>query len=77
MGCYELLSASCHPSSPLLLSPPHTAHLSHRWGHVIRISWRRETPLPTHTPQQDYTQILATSPKIEDGLHLGVCECSS
>jgi hypothetical protein len=31
----------------------------------------------SHTPQQDYSQILATSPKIKDGLYLGVCEYGS
>ncbi len=31
LGCYELLSVPCHPSSPPShFSPPHTAHLSHR-----------------------------------------------
>jgi hypothetical protein len=30
MGCYELLSASCHPSPPSNFPPPHTAHLSQR-----------------------------------------------
>jgi hypothetical protein len=30
MGCYGLLSASCHPSPPpSTFPPPHTAHLSH------------------------------------------------
>jgi hypothetical protein len=33
-------------------------------------------PPPTH-PQEDYEQILATSFKVEDGLHLGVCEYGS
>jgi hypothetical protein len=33
-------------------------------------------PPPPHTPQQDYSQILATS-LVEDGLHLGVCEYGS
>ncbi len=33
---------------------------------------------PPHTPpQQDYSQILATSLKVEDGLHLGACEYGS
>jgi hypothetical protein len=31
-------------------------------------------PSLPHPPQEDYGQILATSPKVEDGLHLGVCE---
>ncbi len=37
---------------------------------------RAPPPSPT-PPQQDYSQILATSLKVEDGLHLGVCEYSS
>jgi hypothetical protein len=68
------------PLSPPLTYPPPplpTPRICRNaCGHVIRISWRRETP-PPHTPQQDYSQILATSLKVEDGLHLGVCECSS
>ncbi len=37
---------------------------------------RLSEPPPT-PPQQDYSQILATSPKVEDGLHLGACEYGS
>jgi hypothetical protein len=39
----------------------------------------RAPPPPTHTPpplQEDYGQ-MATSSKVEDGLHLGVCEYGS
>ncbi len=33
---------------------------------------------PPHTPPlQDYRQILATSPKVEEGLHFGDCEYGS
>ncbi len=32
---------------------------------------------PPHTPHEDYGQILATSPRVEDGLHLEVCEYGS
>jgi hypothetical protein len=32
---------------------------------------------PPILPQEDYGQILATSSKVEDGLHLGVCEYGS
>jgi hypothetical protein len=32
---------------------------------------------PHTPPKQDYSQILATSLKIEDGLHLGACEYGS
>ncbi len=39
-----------------------------RRGALIR------APPPSHTPQQDYGQNLATSLKVEDGLHLGVFE---
>ncbi len=79
MGCYELLSASCHPSPPLPSdSPPPTPRICRTaCGHVIRISWQRETPSPTHSPKQDYSQILAASAKIEEGLHLGACEYDS
>jgi hypothetical protein len=35
-------------------------------------------PPPSHTlPKQDYSQILAASAKIEDGLRLGACEYDS
>jgi hypothetical protein len=37
-----------------------------------------EPPLPPHPPPpQDYRQILAASPKVEDGLHFGDCESGS
>ena len=36
-------------------------------------------PPPPHPPPppEDYEQILATSPKVEDGLHFGDCEYGS
>ncbi len=33
-------------------------------------------PLPPH-PHEDCSQLLATSPNVEDGLHLGACEYGS
>ncbi len=53
------------------------------WGYLVPHGLRQErsayqSPPPLHTPpQQDYGQILATSPKVKDGLHLGVCEYGS
>ncbi len=45
-------------------------------GRVVLI--RAPPPPPSHTPpKQDYSQILAASAKIEDGLHLGACEYGS
>jgi hypothetical protein len=39
MGCYELLSVSCHPSPPPLLLPLPTPRICRTaCGHVIRIS---------------------------------------
>jgi hypothetical protein len=35
-------------------------------------------PPPSHTPpKQDYSQVLATSLRIEDGFYLGACEYGS
>ncbi len=52
MGCYGLLSASCHPSPPpLTYHPPPTPSICRTaCGHVIRIRWLRESPPPTHSP---------------------------
>jgi hypothetical protein len=80
MGCYELLSASCHPCPPLLLPPsPHHASVAPPAATLSGLAGggRLPPPLLPHTPQQDYRQILATSPKVEDGLHLGACEYGS
>ncbi len=60
MGCYELLSASCHPSPPPPTSPLPTPRICRTaCGHVIRISWRETPPPPppTHSP----CRILAIS----------------
>ncbi len=64
-----LLSLS--PPSPPLSLPPINAITGQ-----LACAPISAPPLP-HTPQQDYGQILATSPKVEDGPHLGVCEYGS
>ncbi len=75
MSCY-LFHVTPLPPSYLPTSPHHasvappTATLSGLAG------GRRPPPSPT-PPQQDYSQILATSLKVEDGLHLGACEYGS
>ncbi len=61
--------------SPLQLPPPTPRICRTACGHVIRISWQRETP-PSHSPEA-YSQFLAASAKIEDGLHLGAFEYGS
>ncbi len=77
MGCYLL------HVTPLPLPPPSplpTLRVCRTaCGHAIRIRWLRESPPspPPTLPQEDYEQILATSPKVEDGLHLGVCKYGS
>jgi hypothetical protein len=79
VGCCGLLSAANHHPPPpphLPPSPPPTLCVCHTaCGHVIRIRGLRESPPPT--PPQDYGQILAASPKVEDGLHFGACEYAS
>ncbi len=52
MGCYGLLSASWHPSPPPTSPLPTLRICRTACGHVIRISWQRETPPPPpNTPQ--------------------------
>jgi hypothetical protein len=52
------------------LSPPPPSRCDNR-GSLPTLHFR---PPPLSHPQQDYSQILATSLKVEDGLQLGVCE---
>jgi hypothetical protein len=75
MSCYLPHVA---PPHPLLLPPsPHRASVAPPAATLSGLAGGgRPPPLP-HTPQQDYSQILATSPKVEDGLHLGACEYGS
>ncbi len=52
------------------------------WGYSGSHGLRKErsayqSPPPPTLPQEDYGQILATSPKVEDGLQSGVCEDGS
>jgi hypothetical protein len=76
MGCYELLSASCHPSPPSNFPPPpHRASVAPPAATLSGLGGRGR-PLPPHPPE-DYSQLLAASAKIEDGLHLGACEYGS
>jgi hypothetical protein len=63
---------SLFPPYPPLLTPPFKCD---NRGSQPAISF---PPPPLATPpQEDYGQILATSPKLEDGPHLGVCEYGS
>jgi hypothetical protein len=77
MAAFSAFSArtyllSLSPPSPLppLLTPPFKCDIR---AAGLRSHFR---PPPT-PPQEDYGQILATSLKVEDGLHLGVCEYGS
>jgi hypothetical protein len=78
MGCYEPLSASGHPS-PLSNSPsPHLASVAPPAATLSGLAGGGRPLPPSHTtPKQDYSQILAASAKVEDGLHLGACEYGS
>ncbi len=49
---------------------------SHGLGRVRRAYLGLPPTLPP-PPPQDYGQILAASPKVEDGLHFGDCEYDS
>jgi hypothetical protein len=61
--CCYLLHVTPPPPPPLI--PPTPGICRTACGHVIRISWRKETPPPSPTPPTDYGQILATSLKVE------------
>ncbi len=71
MGCYLLHVTPLPLPTPSPL--PKLCVCCTACGHVIWNRGLRESP----TPQEDYEQILATSSKVEDGLHLGVCEYGS
>ncbi len=63
------LSPPC-PSPPALTPPPPPINVI--TGSQPALCFR---PPPLHPhPPEDYSQILATWAKIEDGLHLGACE---
>jgi hypothetical protein len=60
--------------TPLPIPPSHAAHLSHRlWQCYQDYRAGGEPPTPS-PPPEDYRQILAASPKLEDGLHFEDCE---
>jgi hypothetical protein len=65
-----LLSLSPPPPPPLFSLPPSNAITGQPACTLI-------SDPPPPPPQEDYGQILASSPKVEDGLHLGVCEYGS
>jgi hypothetical protein len=44
---------------------------------ITRAAGLRSHFRPPHPPPEDYGHILATSPKVEDGLHFGDCEYGS
>ncbi len=55
MGCYELLSASCHPSPPLQLPPsPHRASVALPAATLSGLAGRERPlpPPPTHSPNR-------------------------
>ncbi len=58
-----------------LINRTRSAAVQPRARRVVLI--RAPPPPSTHSPQQDYSQFLAASAKIQDGLHLGACECCS
>ncbi len=69
MSCYGLLSAASHPLSSFPTSPSPTLRVCRTaCGHIIRIRGLRESSPPS-PPPKDYGQILAASPKVEDGLY--------
>ncbi len=58
MGCYELLSIPCHPSSPPSNFPLPTPRICcTACGHVIRISWRETPPPPSPPPRTPHCWI--------------------
>ncbi len=77
---YGLLWAVICFMSPLSPLPPSTSPLptlrAPPAATLSGLAGGGRPPPPPH-PHEDYGQILATSPKIEDGLHLGVCEYGS
>ncbi len=82
MGCYELLSASCHPSPPPPPSSPspHRASVAPPAATLSGLAEGRllHPPSPTHVPPTaEIEQFSATSAKSEDGLSLGGQKCCS
>jgi hypothetical protein len=59
---------------PSLLLPPPPSHSP--LLNVISRPARHFRP-PLSPPPEDYGQILAASPKVEDGLHFGDCKYDS
>jgi len=64
------LSPPCPPPPPLTL-PPYKCD-----NREPACALFPPPPFPSH-PHEDYSQILATSPKVEDSLHVGACEYGS
>ncbi len=60
MGCYWLLSASCHPSPP----SPHRASVALPAATLSGLAGRgRPLPLPQIPPKQDYSRFCQPRPK--------------
>ncbi len=75
---YELLWAVICCMSPLSLSPhlppsPQCASVAPPAAMLSGLEGWGRAPPPPHTPPEDYGQILATTPKIKDGLHFEIC----
>ncbi len=77
-GCYELLSAPCHPSSPPSPSP-HRASVAPPAATLSGLAEGRLLPPPfTHVPPiAEFEQFSASSAKSKDGLYLGAWKCCS
>ncbi len=73
MSCYLF---HVTPLPPLTSPSPHRASVAPPAATLSGLAGGGRPPSPT-PPQQDYSQILATSLKVEDGLHLGACEYGS
>ncbi len=61
----SVYSSLSPPYPPLFFSLPPSNSITRAAG--LRSHFRP----PSHTPPEDYRQIVATSPKVEDGLHFG------
>jgi hypothetical protein len=74
MGCY-LLHVTSLPLPPPPPSP-YCASVAPPAAILSGLEGLGRAP-PTLPPSEDHGQIMATSPKVEDGLHFGDCEYGS
>jgi hypothetical protein len=74
MGAF---STRTHSLLPLSSPPSHSPFKCNKKGSWPVRHFLPLTPLPPPPPPLGFGQILAASPKVEDGLHFGDCEYDS